>query len=107
MFIKEKHSKGFPVWKVLFCTNCKAERIDYARRLERIEELKAKERQGERNDLTCVENKTDVNRTDSIVADKLGIGGKDTYRKEKYIVDNKSTLSPTDFADWDEGKLSW
>lgn len=41
-----------------------------------------------------------------IVAEKLGIGGKETYRKEKYIVDNADTLTPEDFADWDEGKLS-
>ena len=41
-----------------------------------------------------------------IVAEKLGIGSSDTYRKEKYIVDNADTLTPEDFADWDEGKLS-
>lgn len=45
-------------------------------------------------------------RTDETVARKLGIGGKDTYRKEKYIVDNQESLSPEDFADWDEGRLS-
>lgn len=44
-------------------------------------------------------------RTDEIVANKLGIGGKDTYRKEKYIVDNRNSLTPEDFAEWDEGKL--
>lgn len=27
-------------------------------------------------------------RTDDIVSEKLGIGSRDTYRKEKYIVDN-------------------
>lgn len=45
-------------------------------------------------------------RTNEIVAHKLGIGGKDTYRKEKYIVKNQESLTPEDFADWDEGKLS-
>lgn len=45
-------------------------------------------------------------RTDEIVASKLGIGGKDTYRKEKYIVDNQDLLSPEDFTNWDENKLS-
>ncbi len=89
----------------------KAERIDYARRLERIESLKAKERQATstggtdpqlRPNLDKAENK----RTDEIVAKKLGIGGKDTYRKEKFIVDNKDSLTPEDFSDWDEGKLS-
>lgn len=83
----------------------KAERIDYARRLERVESLKAKERQGKRNDIT--KNSSESNgETSQIVAEKLGIGSKDTYNKEKFIVDNQSTLSPTDFADWDEGKLS-
>lgn len=45
-------------------------------------------------------------RTDDIVSEKLGIGSRDTYRKEKYIVDNQESLSPEDFADWDEGRLS-
>ena len=45
-------------------------------------------------------------RTDEIVSEKLGIGSRDTYRKEKYISDNRSSLTPEDFADWDEGKLS-
>ena len=84
----------------------KSERIEYARRLEKIEALKAKERQGERNDLTSAKYVTEVNRTDEIVADKLGIGSSTTYRKEKYISDNREVLTPKDFADWDEGKLS-
>lgn len=71
-----------------------------------IEELKAKERQGERNDLTSDRNLTEVVRTDDIIAEKLGIGSRDTYRKEEFIVANQSSLSPADFADWDEGKLS-
>ena len=84
----------------------KSERIEYARRLEKIEALKAKERQGERSDLTSAKYVTEVNRTDEIVADKLGIGSSTTYRKEKYISDNREVLTPKDFADWDEGKLS-
>lgn len=84
----------------------KSERIEYARRLEKIEALKAKERQGERNDLTSAKYVTEVNRTDEIVANKLGIGSSTTYRKEKYISDNREVLTPEDFADWDEGKLS-
>lgn len=43
-------------------------------------------------------------RTDEIVAKKLGIGGKNTYRREKFIVDNKDLLSLEDFCDWDEGR---
>lgn len=36
----------------------------------------------------------------------MGIGGKDTYRKEKYIADNQDSLSSEDFDNWDEGKFS-
>lgn len=83
----------------------KAERIDYARRLERIESLKAEKRmKAGKADPSL--NSDEGKRTDEIVAHKLGIGGKDTYRKEKFISDNRSTLTPEDFADWDEGKLS-
>ena len=81
----------------------KAERIEYARRLERIESAKAKVRMSEGG--KGVEIKTPL-RTEDVVAKKLGIGGKDTYRKEKYIVDHQSDLSPDEFSDWDEGKLS-
>lgn len=87
----------------------KAERVEYARRLEKIESVKAKERQatstGGVNPQLC-ENSHEAGRTDEIVAEKLGIGSSNTYRKEKYIVDNADTLTPEDFADWDEGKLS-
>lgn len=81
----------------------KTERIDYARCLERIESLKAKERMSDGGKGCRI---SDNLRTDEIIAHKLGIGGKDTYRKEKYIADNRDSLTPEDFADWDEGKLS-
>ena len=80
----------------------KSERVDYMKRLLRIEQAKAKERQGER---TSVENKTDVVRADEETARQFGIG-KDTLRKELAIVDNKELIPAEDFADWDEGKLS-
>lgn len=87
----------------------KAERVEYARRLEKIESVKARERMatstGGVNPQLSLKS-DEAGRTDEIVAEKLGIGGKDTYRKEKYIVDNADTLTPEDFADWDEGKLS-
>jgi hypothetical protein len=85
----------------------KAEQIDYARRLERIESMKA-----EKNRLANLKQNPDSlnsdirGRTDETVARKLGIGGKDTYRKEKYIVDNKDLLAAEDIADWDEEKRS-
>lgn len=81
----------------------KAERIDYARRLERIESLKAKERMSEGG--KGVQTFAQV-KTRDIVAEKLNIGSGETYRKEKYIVDNKNSLTPEDFSNWDEGKLS-
>lgn len=81
----------------------KAERIDYARRLERIESLKARERMSD-GGKGC--QNSDNLRTDDAVAKKLRIGSRDTYRKEKYITENQNSLTPEDFADWDEGKLS-
>lgn len=83
----------------------KAERIDYARRLERIESLKAEKRMKAGKHNPCqISDKG--KRTDEFVSEKLGIGSRDTYRKEKYIVENKETLTPKDFSEWDEGKLS-
>lgn len=89
----------------------KAERIDYARRLERIESLKAKERQatstgGVNPQLRQISDRAENKRTDETVSEKLGIGSRDTYRKERYIVDNKDSLSSEDFTNWDEGRLS-
>lgn len=82
----------------------KAERIEYARRLEKIEALKAKERQmsGKSN----LSENFPEGRTSDIVADKVGIGSGKQYEKEKYISDNREVLTPEDFADWDEGRLS-
>lgn len=57
--------------------------INYARQLEKIERMKAKERQE-----MGVSQNSDGGRSDDIVSDKLGIGSRDTYRKEKYIADN-------------------
>ena len=81
----------------------KAERVEYARRLEKIESVKARERmsdggKGKENFPTL--------QTRDVVAEKVGIGSGKQYEKEKYIVDNADTLTPEDFADWDEGKLS-
>lgn len=85
----------------------KAERIDYARRLERIESLKAKKNSLANLKQNIDRQKSDSRgRTDDFIAKKLGIGSRDTYRKEKYIIANQGSLSPEDFANWDEGKLS-
>ena len=88
----------------------KAERIDYARRLERVESLKARERMLSTQNNDTAKSASQISdrlgRTDDLVSGKLNIGSRDTYRKEKFIVDNKSSLPSQDFADWDEGKLS-
>ena len=82
----------------------KTERIDYARRLERIESLKAEKRMkiGKADPMETFPQGT----TRDIVASKLGIGSGKQYEKEKYIADNRDSLTPEDFANWDEGKLS-
>lgn len=84
--------------------------MDYALRLGIIELLKAKERQlatQNNNAAKAVSQNSDTQgRTDDIIAAQLGFGSRDTYRKEKYIVENKEYLSPEDFADWDVDKLS-
>lgn len=81
-----------------------SERIEYARRLEKIESVKARERQatstgGANPQLVQNFAEADTNKTRNIVAEKLGIGSGETYRKEKYIVDNADTLTPKDFAE--------
>ena len=81
----------------------KSERIEYARRLEKIETLKAKERMSDGG--KGKENFPNL-QTRDIVAGKVGIGSGKQYEKEKYISDNREVLTPGDFADWDEGKLS-
>lgn len=77
----------------------KAERADYMRRLMRIEQAKAKERQnlGQKSD--------EGSRADDVTAKQFGIS-RDTLRKEMEIVEHKDLIPPEDFADWDEGKLS-
>lgn len=83
----------------------KAERIEYARRLEKVESLKAEERMkiGKSDPRKIF---SEGGRAEDIISEKVGIGSRVTYRKEKYIVDNQSQLTPEDFANWDEGKLS-
>lgn len=81
----------------------KKERIDYAKRLERIEKVKAEIRSGMRTDL-CENFPTGgVGRTTDIVASKLGIGSGKQYEKEKYIVDNADTKT---LEQWDNQEIS-
>lgn len=80
----------------------KSERVDYIRRLLRIEQAKAKERQGER---TSAPNNAEVQRSDTATAKAFDMSAT-TMRRELFIADNADMLDPTDFADWDEGRLS-
>lgn len=80
------------------------EEVDLMRRLFRIEQAKAKERQGERTDLP--ENfPGSLGDARDKTASQFGISGKQMER-EFVITDNKNLLDPSDFADWDEGRLS-
>lgn len=81
----------------------KTERLDYARKLARIEAVKAKERQGTRTDIGA--DLRESARTDETVADTLGTSASQ-IRREQFISDNRELLDPADFADWDEGRLS-
>ena len=80
----------------------KSERVDYIKRLLRIEQAKAKERQGER---TSAPNNAEVKRSDEATAAQFDMSAT-TMRRELFIADNADLLDPADFADWDEGRLS-
>lgn len=59
-------------------------RIEYARRLEKVESLKAEERM-KYGKSDPVEKSPQGGKTGDIVAEKVGIGSSNTYRKEKYL----------------------
>ena len=85
----------------------KSERMEYALRLAKIERLKAEERmKSGKADPTQTFAQGERGEVRDIVAAKTGIGSGETYRKEKYIYENQSSLTPEDFADWDERRLS-
>lgn len=77
----------------------KAERVDYMKRLLAIEQVKASERM---NNPT---QKSAEGEARDITAKQFGISH-DTMKKEISIADHKDALTPKDFADWDEGRLS-
>ena len=81
----------------------KAERVDYMKRLLRIEQAKAKERVSEAGQ-GGVKSST-LGRAKDKTADSFEMS-RQTMEREMAIVDNKELLTPADFADWDEGKLS-
>lgn len=80
----------------------KSERVDYIKRLLRIEQAKAKENMaagGEGREISH------TLRSDESTAQQFGISS-NTMRRELFIADNADLLDPADFAEWDEGKLS-
>ena len=81
---------------IFFRDFSKAERVEYGRRLERIESAKARERMSDGGKGSQI---SDNLRTDDIVAERLNIGSGKQYEKEKSIVANKDLLDPEDFAD--------
>ena len=80
----------------------KTERIEYARQLERIERAKAKEREQAGKAIDPSQNFAQ-GRTRDLVAEKLGIGSGEQYRKEKYIADNADDET---LKAWNEEKIS-
>jgi len=80
------------------------ERLEYARRLERIESINAKGRMLVGKAINPSANLRE-GRTDVIVAAQLGTSATQ-LRKAQAIADNRDLLDPADFADWDEGRLS-
>ena len=84
----------------------KSERVDYIKRLLRIEQAKAKERMEEgRNQHSPSENSHEGYRADEVTASHFGISS-NTMCRELFIADNADLLDPADFAEWDEGKHS-
>jgi len=80
------------------------ERLEYARRLERIESINAKERMLAGKAINPTAN-LPQGETRNIVAAQLGTSATQ-LRKAQAIADNRDLLDPADFADWDEGRLS-
>lgn len=81
----------------------KAERVDYMYRLMRIEKEKARERMNAGGQQIFAEGEKGQARDKT--AATFGVSG-ETMRKEMQIVENRDRLTPEDFADWDEGRLS-
>lgn len=81
----------------------KTERLEYAHRLAQLE--RAKSDQGKRTDLAQDIVQGERNRAANAVAQALGTN-RETLRQDQFIADNADLLDPSDFAEWDEGKLS-
>lgn len=84
------------------------ERLDYARRLHRIESIKAEQRKQSGQFGTDVQNSAppeEQGKTRDKVAEQVNMSH-DTLRKAQVIAENKDKFDPEEFKDWDDGKLS-
>ena len=106
--VDEQHALEIEISENIFRKEfSKIERVDCARRLERIESVKAEGRKKS----TLKQNTTDVENfpqgeqgtTRDLVAKKIGIGSGKQYEKEKFIADN---ADPELLAKWDIGEIS-
>lgn len=82
-----------------------SERVDYARRLARIEAAKAARRMVDAHASAAPPISAELGETRDKVAAAVGFG-RDKLKKAQEIVDHKADIDPEDFAAWDDGKLS-
>lgn len=80
------------------------EMLEIARRKERMSAIKAKENQA-RKDGSVSSNLTELVDSRKDASEVIGVST-GQYSKMKTIEDNRNLLDPSDFADWDEGRLS-
>lgn len=81
------------------------EMLEIARRKERLAAIRAKENQGARTDILANSPKCESVNSRQEAAATIGVG-ENTYQRMKHIEDHKDLLTPSDFVDWDEGRLS-
>lgn len=79
------------------------ERLDLAKRLERIERIKAEQRMKDPMQNFAEGEKGN---TRDKVAEKLDFGSGEQYRKAKYVSDHRDQLKPADYAGWNQGAIS-
>ena len=79
--------------------------VDTGIRLERILSVKAQDRIKAGKSDPSQNSDEGSGRTDDAVSNNLGIS-RDTYRKMKYIVDNRSVLPEGDYLNWNTGVIS-
>lgn len=82
----------------------KTEMLEIARRKERMSAIKAKQNQ-EASRFGGVREFSETVDSSMEAAKVIGVSD-NTYRRMKTIDENRSLLTPADFEDWDEGRLS-